>query len=122
MGKTYIADSFKTTEGIDLVTEALMKGGYVGTAESLKNLIVSSVTGVTGISITPADAPTGTGIASWVAVTPGTYTNFGGFVVPANHFAIFSRDVNGAFSVSMTALDISSKVNVSDIVDNLTTD
>ena len=70
----------------------------------------------------PAATPTGTGNRYWVAVTPGTYTNFGGFVVPANHFAIFSRDVNGAFSVSMTALDISSKVNVSDIVDNLTTD
>lgn len=114
MGKTYIADSFKTTEGIDLVTEALMKGGYVGTAESLKNLIVSSVTGVTGISITPADAPTGTGIASWVAVTPGTYTNFGGVVVTANSLAVISRSAAGTFSISQTALNLTNYLQKTD--------
>lgn len=111
MGKTYIADSFKTTEGIDLVTEALMKGGYVGTAESLKNLIVSSVTGVTGISITPADAPTGTGIASWVALQAGTYTNFGGVVVTANSMAIISRSDTGTFSISQSPFDLTNYLN-----------
>ena len=120
MGKTYIADSFKTTEGIDLVTEALMKGGYVGTAESLKNLIVSSVTGVTGISITPADAPTGTGIASWVALQAGTYTNFGGVVVAANSIAVISRSDTGAFSISQTALDLSDYSLKADTINNLT--
>ena len=70
----------------------------------------------------PAATPTGTGNRYWVAVTPGTYTNFGGVVVTANSLAVISRSAAGTFSISQTALDISSKVNVSDIVDNLTTD
>ena len=97
----------------------LEKGGYVGTAEDLRILADAVNTGFTGVSITPTSSPTGTGVASWIATQNGTYTNFGGFVVPANHFAIFSRDANGVFSVSMTALDITSKVNVSDVKNDL---
>ena len=97
----------------------LEKGGYEGTAEDLRILADAVNTGFTGVSITPTSSPTGTGVASWIATQNGTYTNFGGFVVPANHFAIFSRDANGVFSVSMTALDITSKVNVSDVKNDL---
>ena len=70
-------------------------------------------------SITPTSTPTGTGVAYWLATQNGTYTNFGGVVVAANSFAIISRSAAGAFSISQTALDISSKVNVSDVVNNL---
>lgn len=120
MGKTYTGDSFKTTEGIDLVTEALMKDGFVGTATDLQELIVSSVTGVSGKSIVPTDTPTGVGVSSWVALQSGTYTNFGGLVVNAASIAVISRDSVGAFSISQTAFDISSKVNISDVINSLT--
>lgn len=70
-------------------------------------------------SIVPTDTPTGTGEAFWFATETGTYTNFGGVVVNTNSFAVISRDGAGAFSLSQTTLDISSKVNVADIIDNL---
>lgn len=71
-------------------------------------------------SVVPTDTPTGTGKAFWNATQAGTYTNFGGKVVNANSFAVISRDSAGVFSISQTAFDITTKVNVSDVVDNLT--
>lgn len=112
----------------------LDRGGYEGNAETLDEKITANLTEVKALietykgskdlgSITPTSVPSTNpadlGPAFWRATQNGTYTYFGGFVVPANNFAIFSRDVNGVFSVSMTALDISSKVNVSDVKDNL---
>lgn len=84
----------------------LEKGGYEGTAEDLRILADAVNTGFTGVSITPTSSPTGTGIASWVALQAGTYTNFGGVVVAANSMAIISRNAAGAFSISQTALDL----------------
>lgn len=84
----------------------------------LKDLI-DSVDGFTGESIVPSSTPTGTGVASWVATQAGTYANFGGVVVNANSIAVISRSGAGTFSISQTPLDISSKVNVSDIINTL---
>ena len=58
-------------------------------------------------SIIPTATPTGTGIAYWLATQSGTYTNFGGVVVNANSFAVISRSAAGTFSISQTALDLS---------------
>jgi hypothetical protein len=66
-------------------------------------------------AITPTSTHTATTTAYWLATQAGTYTNFGGVVVAANSFAVISRDAAGVFSISQTALDISSKVNVSDV-------
>jgi hypothetical protein len=116
MGKEYIADGFKTPSGVDLAVEALLKGGYTGNAKDLENLITAASTGASGISIVPTSpAPAGTGIASFTATQAGTYTNYGGVVVAANSFAVISRSATGVFSISQTALDISSKVNIADV-------
>jgi hypothetical protein len=69
----------------------------------------------------PADTPTGTGANYWEVITPGTYTNFGGVVLLTNSRGLIYRNAAGAFSISQATFDITSKVNVSDIVDNLTT-
>ena len=68
----------------------------------------------------PTDTPTGTGNRYWVAVTPDTYLNHGSKVVAANSLAIISVTAAGVWSVSQTALNFSGKVNVSDVVNNLT--
>jgi hypothetical protein len=108
---------------VSAITSKLDKGTYTGTAKDLENAIVAAVTGASGISIVPTSpAPSGTGIASFTATQAGTYTNYGGLVVNANSFAVISRSAAGVFSISQTALDISSKFNVSDLIDNLTTD
>jgi hypothetical protein len=102
---------------VTLIASKLDKGAYTGTAKDLENAITAAVTGASGISIVPTSAaPAGTGIASFTATQAGTYTNYGGVVVTANSFAIISRSATGVFSISQTALDISSKANVSDVV------
>lgn len=88
----------------DLLTK-LPRGTYTGTAQDLYNLIINATTGVTGISVVPTDTPTGTGIASWIAVQNGTYTNFGGKVLPVNSVGVISRSAVGAFTISHTAFD-----------------
>lgn len=93
----------------------------VSKIEAVINSLKLSVSPKFKGSVVPTDTPQGTDDAFWIATQAGTYTQFGNFVLPANTRAEISR-VNGVFSVSMTALDITSKVNVSDIADNLTTD
>jgi hypothetical protein len=53
-----------------------------------------------------------------IATEAGTYTNFGGVVVGINKRAEISR-VGGVFSISQTNLDISSKLNASDVINSL---
>lgn len=75
----------------------LSTGGYTGTAKDLETLIVSAVTGVTGVAIVPTSVPTGTGVSSWIALQPGTYTNFGfslsDTVSPKKQLVILNGDV-----------------------------
>lgn len=65
-------------------------------------------------SITPASVPTGTGKAFWNATQAGTYTNFGGLVVNANSIATITRDGAGVFSISQTALDLTTYQKIVD--------
>ncbi|MFV8268442.1 SGNH/GDSL hydrolase family protein [Flavobacterium sp. GT2N3] len=54
----------------------------------------------------PAFTPAGTGTAYWLAIKPGTYANYGGFVVAANEIAFIIRDAAGAFSITKSSLVI----------------
>lgn len=69
----------------------------------------------------PTGTPSGTGNRYWVAVTPGTYTNFGGVVVTANSLAIISVTAAGVFSVSQIALDLSSYLSYEKLANNYST-
>jgi uncharacterized protein YxjI len=70
-------------------------------------------------SITPATTIPATINVHGFAAAAGTYANCGGMVVPANSIAFLSR-VAGAWTVSATTFDITSKLNVSDVVNTLT--
>ena len=104
--------------GVVYESAALLQSALLGVIYTRDTL--GAVNTVLKGSVKPTDTPTGTGVAFWVATQAGTYTNFGGVVVSANSFAVISRDAAGAFSISQTTFDISSKVNVSDVVNNLT--
>ena len=109
----------------------LDKGGYDGTAETLDNkideilaeakiLINNTLVGSASLgSIVPSSVPPATGAVHAFATQAGTYTNWGGYVIPANTFALISRSSNLVFSISQTALDVSGKVNVSDVINTL---
>lgn len=82
---------------------------------ALDKLLATSI----GVAI-PADVPAGTGFGYWLSVTPGPYLNHGGVVVNYGSLALILRSEAGAYSVSQSVLDITSKLNVSDVQNNLT--
>jgi hypothetical protein len=65
-------------------------------------------------AITPTSTPSQTDNAYWLATQNGTYTNHGGVVVGTNSFAIISVKA-GVYSISQTALDLTSYQKKSDI-------
>lgn len=50
----------------------------------------------------PTDTPAA-GDGYWIAVVPGTYTNFGGVVLANNSFGVIAR-ISGAFSLAQTTI------------------
>jgi hypothetical protein len=56
-----------------------------------------------GGAIVPTDTPPPTGDYFWVASKNGTYTNFGGVVIPVNSIGVISR-VGGVYKSSITNL------------------
>lgn len=84
--------------------------------EQIAGFVVGStlIDGVTLTSVLPE-----TGNIHTIVAAPGTYVNWNNTVVPANTIAILKR-FNGGFSSSMTAFDVSGKINVSDVINNLT--
>jgi len=107
-----------TINGTVYASAALLQSALLGVIYT-RDTLGSVVNGLKG-SITPTSTPTGTGTAYWFATQAGTYTNFGGVVVSDNSFAVISRDGGGAFSISQTTFNITSKVNVSDVINSLT--
>jgi len=96
----------------------LATGGYVGTAQDLEDAITAAVTGVTGQALVPSSpAFAGTGIASGIALEPGTYPNHGSVVVNSNSIAVIARDALGNHSITQTALVLTGYVQESDIID-----
>lgn len=67
----------------------------------------------------PTIAIVPTGNVHILGVGPGTYAFWGGLTVPDNNTATLRR-VGGSFSMSLTPVDLSFKVNVSDVIDSLT--
>lgn len=106
-----------TVDGVVYESAALLQSALLGVIYTRDTL--GAVNTVLKGSVKPTDTPTGTGVAFWVATQAGTYTNFGGVIVSANSFAVISRDAAGAFSISQTTFDITSKVNVSDVINTL---
>jgi len=116
----------------DLSPTKLDKGGYDGNAETLDTkidaileeailLINNTLVGSASVgSIVPTSVPPATGAVHAFATQAGTYTNWGGFIIPANTFAFISRSASLVFSISQTTLDVTGKVNVSDVINNLT--
>jgi len=103
------------------LADKLSLGGYVGTAQDLEDAITAAVTGVTGQALVPSSpAFAGTGIASGIALEPGTYTNLGGVVVNTNSIAVIARDALGAYSITQTALVLTGYVQKTDIIDSVT--
>jgi hypothetical protein len=68
--------------------------------------------------VTTSSAIPSTGNIHAIGVGPGTYTNWGGMVVPANNIGTLQR-VGSTYSVSLTAIDLTGKVNVSDVINTL---
>jgi lysophospholipase L1-like esterase len=68
--------------------------------------------------VTTSSAIPSTGNIHAIGVGPGTYTNWGGMIVPANNIGTLQR-VGSTYSVSLTAIDLTSKVNVSDVINTL---
>lgn len=105
---------------IEALALKLASGGFAGTAEDLRVMIASVMAGVTIINgVTPTSAIPATGNIYTIVTTDGTYVNWNNLVVPVNSIAVLMR-VDGVYSVSQTSFDITSKVNVSDVIDNLT--
>lgn len=71
------------------------------------------VNGVTEASTVPS-----TGNIHALGVGPGTYPNWGGMVIPAENIGTLQR-VGATYSVSLTPLPLSGKVNVSDVINTL---
>jgi len=109
-----------TTAGDKTGTPAREAGNIINNnfaylAQSIQAQLVDStlIGGVTTSSAVPS-----TGNIHAIGVGPGTYTNWGGMVVPANNIATLQR-VDGTYSMSLTPIDLSGKLNVSDLSSNL---
>lgn len=84
----------------------------------IQAVVAAQITDSTALS-DPTIAIVPTGNVHILGVGPGTYPYWGGMVIPDNNQGTLRR-VGGVYSVSLTPIDLSGKVNVSDVVDNLT--
>jgi hypothetical protein len=83
--------------------------GKVADARQLKVLndfVVAMGTSVKGDKITPSTTPSGTGVASWLVAESGTYTNFGGVILPVNHIGFIIRSASNVYSITSMELDL----------------
>lgn len=106
----------------------LDKGGYDGTAETLDNkideILVEALLKIDGVlsdstiinGVTEASAVPPTGNIHAIGVGPGTYTNWGGMVIPANNIGTLQR-VGGVYSVSLTELDLTDYAKTVDVAE-----
>lgn len=112
-------NSFNGFQGFSTLASDLLsklpKGTYTGTASDLEASILAISTGVQGVAITPTSTPTGTGVASWLVAESGTYTNFGGVILPVNHIGFIIRSVSNVYSITSMELDLSLYAKLSDL-------
>lgn len=100
---------------INAILDKLPKGTHYTNADQIKDDIVAISTGVQPAGATTSNSPTGTGVASWLFAGGGTYTNYGGLVIPANHIGFITRDGSGNFSYISFELDLSLYAKKSDM-------
>jgi len=86
---------------------------YIENAIKAQLVYSTIINDVTSSSTVPA-----TGNIHAIGVGPGTYVNWGGMVIPANNIGTLQR-VGTVYSVSLTNIDISGKLNISDVVNTL---
>jgi len=102
--------------------DKLPKGTHYTNADQIKDDIVAISTGVQGVGATTSNSPTGTGVASWVFAGGGTYTNYGGLVIPANYVGFITRSVSDVYSYVGFELDLSLYSKKEDVLYNKVTD
>ena len=83
----------------------------------MQEVVGAQITNSTALT-NPNIAIVPTGNVHILGVGPGTYSFWGNQTVPANNIATLRR-VGGVFSMSLTPLDLSTKLNVSDLSNNL---
>jgi lysophospholipase L1-like esterase len=100
----YIADAVTAALALKLSL-----GAYTGgDAKDLEDQIVAAVTGTKGETLTPSSSAIGgTGVASFIIIEAGTYTNNGGFVLPVNSVGVIARNASNELSFASTAFDLS---------------
>lgn len=112
-------NSFNGFQGFSTLASDLLsklpKGTYTGTASDLETSILAISTGVQGVAITPTSTPTGTGAASWLVAESGTYTNFGGVILPVNHIGFIIRSASDVYSITSTELYLTEYVSFDDL-------
>jgi peptidoglycan/xylan/chitin deacetylase (PgdA/CDA1 family) len=106
----------------DAVAEALALklnlGAYTGgDAKDLENQIIAAVTGVKGETLTPSSAAIGgTGVASFIVIEAGTYTNNGGFELPVGNIGVIARNASDVLSFAKTTLPLADYAKIVDVV------
>jgi lysophospholipase L1-like esterase len=120
--KIITADSFKNPQGIDLFLDKLSKGSYVGTAQDISTEIASILPDVRFLGeVNTSTVISGeVGNIYTIVTESGTYANWNSIVVPTNTFAILKR-VDGNFSSSQTALDLTNYISKNNFADDYST-
>jgi len=115
-GWLYIVDPTDTTESAQGTSKRVLKSVFLAEQDQKIVDAITDSTLIGGVTTSSSVPPTGNIHA--IGVGEGTYTNWGGMIVPANNFGTLQR-VDGVYSVSLTEVDLSSKLNVSDLSSNL---
>lgn len=117
-GWLYIVDPTDTTESAQGTSKRILKSVFLAEQDQKIVDAITDSTLIGGVTTSSSVPPTGNIHA--IGVGEGTYTNWGGMVIPANNFGTLQR-VDGIYSVSLTEITgLDLKVNISDIKDNLT--
>ncbi len=120
-GLTTLLAAKASNEAFNSHTSA--ENAHAGLFGALRTWVSGQIAGITVGStplgsITPSTTIPATINVHGFAAASGTYGNCGGMIVPANSIAFLAR-VGGFWTVSATTFDVSGKVNVSDVINNL---
>ena len=100
-----------------LLSEKLERGGYPGTAEDLRLMIVSILTDSTMVNgVTPTSSIPVTGNIHALVTEQGTYANWNNLEVATNSLAILMR-IDGVYSISQTALNLAEYQKTAELFD-----
>jgi len=115
-GWLYIVDPTDTTESAQGTSKRVLKSVFLAEQDQKIVDAITDSTLIGGVTTSSSVPPTGNIHA--IGVGEGTYTNWGGMIVPANNFGTLQR-VDGVYSVSLTAVDLTDYAKVSDVATSL---